>query len=460
MTRWDRARLHERFADWLDNEASEPPPELDEIAGYHLEQAVEERRAIGMEDEALAVRAGNRLATAAERALGRLDLPAAERFLSSARSMLPLDHPRRPEVTQHLAEICLPLGYHDRSQELLGEIIEAARAAGDRSAELLARLERGRVQILVGPDPVPMDAFRQEAEEAFVYFTQTGDDSGLGQATFLTAFVEERAGRITAMEDRYRASLAYADRSGLMREKLASRWMLSHALVLGPVPVPECIERCQELVTVHGFDIAGVQMALGLLSAMIGQFDEAREVHDHVRRNIEEQMRVRRLLKFVAVSRAAIEVLAGDLAAAERELRASIEVDRAIGIERDDFAQTAARLAFVLCREGRDEEAAGMAALSANAAPSESPAAQALSTAARARTTGDAELARRAVELAPEEMLNLRADVVVELAAVLRGVGDDQGAKMAHDEAAALYERKGNLAAIALLRAGSPHRQA
>ena len=44
MTREDRARLHERFADWLDNEASEPPVELDEVVGHHLERAVEGER--------------------------------------------------------------------------------------------------------------------------------------------------------------------------------------------------------------------------------------------------------------------------------------------------------------------------------------------------------------------------------------------------------------------------------
>ena len=66
MTRQDRARLHHRFADWLENEALDPPPEIDEIAGYHLEQAVEQLRAIGRMDTvpALALRAGDHLASA------------------------------------------------------------------------------------------------------------------------------------------------------------------------------------------------------------------------------------------------------------------------------------------------------------------------------------------------------------------------------------------------------------
>jgi DNA-binding SARP family transcriptional activator len=47
MTREDRARLHERFAEWLERESPDRPPELAQMLGYHLEQADAHRRAIG-----------------------------------------------------------------------------------------------------------------------------------------------------------------------------------------------------------------------------------------------------------------------------------------------------------------------------------------------------------------------------------------------------------------------------
>ncbi|TMG07827.1 MAG: hypothetical protein E6I00_17400, partial [Chloroflexi bacterium] len=47
MTREDRARLHERFAEWLERESPDRPPELAQILGYHLEQADTHRRATG-----------------------------------------------------------------------------------------------------------------------------------------------------------------------------------------------------------------------------------------------------------------------------------------------------------------------------------------------------------------------------------------------------------------------------
>jgi len=165
-------------------------------------------------------------------------------------------------------------------------------------------------------------------------------------------------------------------------------------------------------------------------------------------------------LKFVAVYRGAIERLAGDLAAAEREFRAALEIDRVVGEELDDGSQTAARLAFVLWQQGRDDEAATMAAISVSSAPTESVAAQALSRAARARASRDDELARAAVKLVPDDMLNLRADLLVELAGGLQASGDDRGAAEALEEAFRLYVRKGNLAATELLRADPPRRQA
>jgi DNA-binding SARP family transcriptional activator len=47
MTREDRARLHERFAEWLERESPDRPPELAQILGYHLQQADTHRRATG-----------------------------------------------------------------------------------------------------------------------------------------------------------------------------------------------------------------------------------------------------------------------------------------------------------------------------------------------------------------------------------------------------------------------------
>jgi predicted ATPase len=50
MTREDRAGLHERFAAWLEHDLSDQLPEVNQVLGHHLEQAVAHRLATGTGD--------------------------------------------------------------------------------------------------------------------------------------------------------------------------------------------------------------------------------------------------------------------------------------------------------------------------------------------------------------------------------------------------------------------------
>ena len=78
-----RAELHERFADWLDSSRSHMI-EVDELRSYHLEQAVRYQTELGYTDPALINRAGDQLAVAGRRALGRSDWRAAINLLERA----------------------------------------------------------------------------------------------------------------------------------------------------------------------------------------------------------------------------------------------------------------------------------------------------------------------------------------------------------------------------------------
>jgi DNA-binding SARP family transcriptional activator len=55
IAREDRAALHERFADWLSRTSPDSTPELHQMLGYHLEQAMDDRRASGIGGAAGAV---------------------------------------------------------------------------------------------------------------------------------------------------------------------------------------------------------------------------------------------------------------------------------------------------------------------------------------------------------------------------------------------------------------------
>ena len=91
-----RARLHETFANWLDERASDLA-ERDEIIGYHLEQACRYRRELGLgRTPRWPNAAGERLAAAGRSALARGDVRAAARAARARARADPAAAARRP----------------------------------------------------------------------------------------------------------------------------------------------------------------------------------------------------------------------------------------------------------------------------------------------------------------------------------------------------------------------------
>jgi len=228
-------------------------------------------------------------------------------------------------------------------------------------------------------------------------------------------------------------------------------------LRLGPWPVGECVRRCEGLATARGSEHPGVMMELAMLHAMTGAFADARALNERARTAFIERIRVRRMQMFLAQSTAIVELLAGDRGAAERELRVALDFANE-SEERDHISQCAARLASVVRANGRSEEAARYASLSTEAAPLDGAAAQALSKAAMARTAsaagdhGEADrLSRAAVDVAPEEMPNLCAEVLGDRAEILLVGGQAKAATETAREAARLFSAKGNTEQSALL---------
>ncbi len=116
-----RAELHERFAEWL--EARGGLIELDEILGYHLEQANRYRTELGKPDDGLAARAGRLLAAAGCRAFAREDIAAASSLLERALSLLPSGDDARPAAALALAELVAGRGEFGRHDELVAPLL-------------------------------------------------------------------------------------------------------------------------------------------------------------------------------------------------------------------------------------------------------------------------------------------------------------------------------------------------
>lgn len=458
-TREDRAALHEGFAEWLRDEAPERPVALDEILGYHLEQAIGERRALGMRgkhEAALAVRAGEHLAVAGLRAAWRYDVAAAVNLLSRAHALLPSTNAQRRTVMRRLAEVYQVVGRLSEADSVLATMLGEAEAEGDEALAQVARLERARLSLFRGPDPASLRSIREEAERGLEVFGESADEAGLALASYVLAYVHFRLGEMREMERVTTRALIHGDRSA-RREAMAARMLLAWAVVAGPTPVREAIGVCQQLVDVAGREHPMVLSDLAILRAMLGDIDEARALIDRARTLALERMRGRAPMLIVASARASIELSAGDLRAAERELLVALELALDLGL-RENIAQTAARLSLLAVR--RDTERAELlASVSRENAPAESVATQALWRAAAARVMAsrnaiaEAErVAREALGLVPTQMLNLRADLIALLAELLAASGDQNAAMPLTAEAIALYERKGNLVSAARAR--------
>jgi len=144
-----------------------------------------------------------------------------------------------------------------------------------------------------------------------------------------------------------------------------------------------------------------------------------------------------------------IELLAGDAAAAEAELRSGYE--SLTGIGEVYFASTiAASLGEVLFVQGRQDEAEGFSRKAEELAPEDDVWTQAAWRSVRAKVLADRGQSREAIELAEQavELLRAtdapvwRADGLCDSAYVLEAAGRLDDARVALEEALALYEQK------------------
>jgi tetratricopeptide (TPR) repeat protein len=149
-----------------------------------------------------------------------------------------------------------------------------------------------------------------------------------------------------------------------------------------------------------------------------------------------------------------IELLAGDVRAAEREYRSSLEALKAVG-DRNATPGMAALLADTLCRQDRLEEAEVFTRETEDTAASDDLGAQYYWRGVRAKILArrgslkEAErLAREAVDMAERtDSLNDRAFVSLCLFEVLNLPNRAPDAERAVREAIGFYERKGNVPA-------------
>ena len=209
-----------------------------------------------------------------------------------------------------------------------------------------------------------------------------------------------------------------------------------------------------------GFSRPPLHGVLGGLSAMLGDFDRARNLHARARAIYVELGLLFRLAFTSSLLGADIEQLAGQPAEAVSILRQAYgDVERMGAMS--PTATMAAFLADALSQDGKHEDADELARFSEGHAPANDIVTQVLWRLARARAlaeqgnTDAEELARHAAAVARNtDYPDLKARAFTCLAQVL-GPGEERSSLLA--EAREVWQRKGNVAAVARLPIGTAH---
>jgi len=202
-----RAELHERFARWLEHAGSKLA-ELDEIVGWHFEQAVHYEHELGRAiNGAVAERAAEHLLTAGQRAHDRGDGRAARNLLERAHAVAPDSSAIRARIGVDLAEQLLDAGELELSDELLRE------AEGHPDLAALAEVTRFEWLVRVRPQDATR-TIESRLPRILEEFGRSGNDLGLARAHMAAFLVHWLASRATPAGEQAALAAEHARRAG------------------------------------------------------------------------------------------------------------------------------------------------------------------------------------------------------------------------------------------------------
>jgi class 3 adenylate cyclase/tetratricopeptide (TPR) repeat protein len=451
----ERAELHARFAAWLLTHSTHVE-ELDEIAGYHLEQAFRYRSELGPVDEnarRLAAAGTVRLQSAGRRALDRGDTAAAVNLLERADLLIPEEH---IEFALEKALIS-GLGMSGRLNDALARADRAAEqgsAAGDTVREMQARLIGALWRRTIDPESGDED-LRAQLERARPVIEASGDDSALASLE-MVAGEEQRYGcRFESALASLTSAMEHARRAGEPWLVTSTRTFASGAVANGPTRCEEALVwLARERTENEGF-LPSLALWEASTLAERGQFREAR---GHFAATV-DQLRERGLTTRVATAMQVgwhIEALAGDLVAAERAARQGVEQLEQLG-GLGWLSTQACHLAEALYALGRFAESEQWAVRGLEVGGAGDVLTQLLALEVRSKLlarrgdfSGALTMAKQADELAGTTQAPLlKADAALALAEVLYLSGNIMGARGHAERAIEQYERKGSTAGVA-----------
>jgi class 3 adenylate cyclase/tetratricopeptide (TPR) repeat protein len=455
-----RADLHERFADWIVKHGA-GLVELDEILGYHLEQAVDYRAELGAPDAALASRAAAYLGAAGTRAFERTDLHAATNLLDRATALLDRDDPERVRLLPSLAEALYGNGDLERCMAVLAEAVERGEAIGDERSVARALVFSVYMRGHMGDAPVGQAL--AELDDITPRLVALGDHEVLARAHLSRAWFLHWLGRAGDAIPEGRRALDLASQGELSAIEEDASGVVVAAMRWGPTPWPDLVRFVEERLEAGGGRIgsllgSGILEHLPSAAAATGDFETARS--QYVERR--QQMAERGATMFVhtiSMNAAFVELRAGEYEAAERLLRDAWQGLHEAG-EKGFRSTIGTMLAESLARLRRFDEAEAIVRESEGLASGddavtniESRRARALIASGRRDHDAAVETATKSVHAAEQtDYLEEHADSCLVLGEVLIAAGRGDEAEAPLREAIALAEAKGSLVLAARAR--------
>lgn len=457
-----RARLHERFGDWLTQMAGPGLADYEEIIGYHLEQAFHYCGELGEPDDharSLGKRASLHLRAAGYRALSRGDMPAAGSILHRAAKLLPKEERDGAGLLIDVGDALLEVGDLSTAGKVLEEAVARAEVLGEGKLSTLARLALLYLRYMTDPGAVEVQVV-EEARAAISAFSDPEDHDVLGRAWRLLTGVHWMASMFGPAEEALEECVRHAEARG---DEVTARRLLGGLIscaTYGPRPVKTAISRCEDVLTrAQDRKVTALgECAMARLEAMRGRFEQARTLYRRSRAMLEE-FGWSFLASLTSIDAGPVEMLARDFPAAERELRKDYEALQAMN-ERNYISTVAGLLATAVYEQGRLEEAESLAATAAALGSPDDVTTQYLWRSVRAKVLArqgaqeEAEsLALEAVALIDDsDFLDAQACARMDLAEVyqLAGLTEKQGRALA--EAMERFELKGNTVGVEAAR--------
>jgi hypothetical protein len=440
-----RARLHERFATWLEQHAPDLI-ELDELAGWHLEQTIHYQQQLGRDrDPRLASRAAQHLYSAGKRAATRQDLPAARNLLSRALALMAPDESLRPRIAVALAETLVDAGEYGEVEELL-----LAAEADPGAAPYAALVRVDWLFALNSEDFTPR--VRSLLPGVIEELEHRGDRRGLAKAHLIASLPHWAACQFTAAAAELRLAAEQARAGG--DEGLRDRALGRYVSALGEGPM-SARELARELDAIEAeqqgpFLAFRLDYVRAFLARFAGRFEDARSLIERAGERL-EVMGFRAEKGGLMEHLGRIELAAGNPSAARAALLESDAILADLG-ERGRRATTQAQLADAHEQLGERDAARAAIDLSEAFGGEEDLDATMITHSVRARLAlADENLAeaenwaRMAVECASRtDAIIGQGKTRIELARVLAAAERSSEAAAEAWEALELFEAKGD----------------